>query len=232
MRLLALLRLEREFAVADAGAEPFGESGGRVLAIGGDEFGEGCEQAGLRQAVAVDAVELGFGPGFMQVAQSYALLLVVRYRLARVSGSPRCRHCHLCPLVSVEGHQSLVPIWTLARGANGPSPDLKERLITHGLISVSRGDFAGDLGAFIEISANHHIGGGRTGPISLLKPAVTTIEAGDDLAPPFAIGRLGVDQSLHLVAPFLAFIGAANPAQILQRAEDFSEPLQVLVERC
>ena len=60
--------VEREFAVADARTEPFGESGGDFLTVGGDEFGQGGEQAGLRQAIAVDAVEAGFGPSLMQVA--------------------------------------------------------------------------------------------------------------------------------------------------------------------
>lgn len=83
MALLPLL-IEREFAVADAQAEALGEGGGRILAIGGDEFGKGGEQTGLRQAVAVDAVEARFGPGFLQIAQGHALLLVLRNRFARV----------------------------------------------------------------------------------------------------------------------------------------------------
>ncbi len=92
--------IEREFAVADARAEPFGESGGGFLAIGGDEFGEGGEQAGLRQAIAVDAVEARFGPRFVKIAQRHAFLFVVRHRLARVSGSLRCRHFDLRPRAS------------------------------------------------------------------------------------------------------------------------------------
>ena len=108
--------LEREFAVADAGAEAFGEGGRRFLAIGGDEFGQRGEQAGLRQAIAVDAVEARFGPGFLQVAERHALLLVVRHRLARVSGSPRCRHCHLRPRAPGSRTPSQIPTRTLARG--------------------------------------------------------------------------------------------------------------------
>jgi hypothetical protein len=41
----------------------------------------------------------------------------------------------------------------------------------------------------------------------------------------------GVDQHLRLVAPFLPFVRAANPAQKMQGAEDLGEPLQVMVER-
>ena len=63
--------LEREFAVADARAQAIGEGCRGFLAIGGDEFGERGEQAGLRQAVAVDAVEARFRPGFVEVAQCH-----------------------------------------------------------------------------------------------------------------------------------------------------------------
>lgn len=68
---------EREFAVADTRGKPFGESCGGFLAISGDEFGDGGEQAGLREAVAVDAIEAGFGPGFLQITQSHTFLFVV-----------------------------------------------------------------------------------------------------------------------------------------------------------
>jgi hypothetical protein len=37
----------------------------------------------------------------------------------------------------------------------------------------------------------------------------------------FAVGRLGIDQRLGLVAPFLALFRAADGAQEMQRAEDF-----------
>src|SRR5450631_1324259 len=99
------------------------------------------------------------------------------------------------------------------------------------LIGISRGDFAGDLGAFVEISANCEVGGRCAGAISLLKAAVTTIEARYDLAPPLAIQRPRVDQRLQFVAPFLPFIGSAEGAQVMQRAHDFGEPRQVAVER-
>ena len=69
---------EREFAVADALGEAFREARGGFLAIGRDEFGERGEQAGLRQAVAVDTLDSGFGPGLVQIAERSPLLLMVR----------------------------------------------------------------------------------------------------------------------------------------------------------
>ena len=69
---------QREFAVADALGETFGKAGGGFLAIGGHEFGEGGEQAGLRQTVAVDAVEARLRPGLVQIAERSPLLLMVR----------------------------------------------------------------------------------------------------------------------------------------------------------
>ena len=91
-RPLLPLPIEREFAVADARAETFGERGGGVLAIGGDEFGERGEQAGLRQAIAVDAVEARFRPGLLQIAERHALLLVVGHRLARLVRRSKAGH--------------------------------------------------------------------------------------------------------------------------------------------
>ena len=46
------------------------------------------------------------------------------------------------------------------------------------------------------------------------------------------MGRLGIDQGLHLVAPFLAFIGAAQAAQVMERAQDLRKPRQAAVEGC
>ena len=66
-RLLPRL-VDRELAVADARGETFGEGRRSLLAIGRDEFGKGGKQAGLRQSIAVDAVEASFRPGFVQVA--------------------------------------------------------------------------------------------------------------------------------------------------------------------
>src|SRR5580704_18654341 len=48
---------QREFAVGDALGQAGGELGGGVLAVSVDELAQRREQAGLRHAVAVDAVE-------------------------------------------------------------------------------------------------------------------------------------------------------------------------------
>ena len=71
----------------------------------------------------------------------------------------------------------------------------------------------------------------RAGPVRLLESIVAAIEAGDDTAAAFARRRLRIDQRLHLVAPFLAFVGTADAAQIVKAAENFREPLQVGIER-
>ena len=67
--------------------------------------------------------------------------------------------------------------------------------------------------------------------VGLLKAVIAAVEAGDHAGAAVAGGGFGIDQRLHLVAPFRPFIGAADAAQIVQRAEDFGQPLQVAVER-
>ena len=57
--------------------EAFDEFRHGILAIGADEFGECGEQAGLRQAIAIDAVVPRFGPGLVEIAQRGLLLLVI-----------------------------------------------------------------------------------------------------------------------------------------------------------
>ena len=69
---------EREFAVADAPGETFGEMRGGFLAIGRDEFREGGKQAGLRQAIAIDPLDAGLVPGLVQIAERSLLLFVFR----------------------------------------------------------------------------------------------------------------------------------------------------------
>jgi hypothetical protein len=44
----------------------------------------------------------------------------------------------------------------------------------------------------------------------LLEATIASIEARDDLAAALAARRLGVDQSLQLIAPFRTLIGAAT----------------------
>src|SRR6187455_451926 len=80
-------QLQRELAVSDALREALGEARGGFLAIGCHEFGKSREQAGLCEAIAVDALETRFGPGFMQIAERGALLLMV----GRVAA--RCLDC-------------------------------------------------------------------------------------------------------------------------------------------
>src|ERR1044072_6770190 len=72
--------VDRELAVADAARKTLDELRHRVLAIGADEFREGREQAGLRQAVAVDALMARFGPGLVEIAQCGLFLLVIGQR--------------------------------------------------------------------------------------------------------------------------------------------------------
>src|SRR5262249_61140909 len=73
------------------------------------------------------------------------------------------------------------------------------------------------------------IGRRRAGSIALLERAIAAVEACDPQFVPLAVRRFGVDQHLRLVAPFLPFVGAANAAQEMQRAEDLGEPLQIVV---
>src|SRR5262245_61510686 len=99
-------------------------------------------------------------------------------------------------------------------------------------VGVARGDVPRDFRTLVEIAADGEVRGRRAGPIGLLESAITAIEAADQPLASVAARRLGIDQRLHLVAPGLAFVGAAYRAQIVQRAENFGEPLHVgLVRR-
>jgi hypothetical protein len=90
---LLLRQPDRELAVAHARGEALGELGHGVLAVGGHQFGQSREHAGLRQAIAVDAVVAGFGPGFVEVAQRRLLLLVIRQGFAGDGIGRRQAHC-------------------------------------------------------------------------------------------------------------------------------------------
>ena len=59
-----------------------------------------------------------------------------------------------------------------------------------GLVAVARGDFARDLGAFLQEPLDREIGGVRAGPIALLKSPIAAIEARDHADAPHAPGRL------------------------------------------
>src|SRR5262249_38769917 len=97
-------------------------------------------------------------------------------------------------------------------------------------VGVARRHIAGDLGTFLEVAANDQVGRRGAGAIALLVAAIAAIEAGDHARAPLAARGLGVDEGLHLVAPLLAFIGAADSAQIVQRAENLGEALEAAVE--
>src|SRR6476661_476562 len=92
-------------------------------------------------------------------------------------------------------------------------------------IRVARRDVARDLRAFVEIALDREIGGRRAGAIGLLEAAVAAVEACDQPLAPLPARRLGVDERLHLVAPGLTFARAAQVAQVMQRAENFRQPL-------
>src|SRR5262249_19930014 len=93
-------------------------------------------------------------------------------------------------------------------------------------VGVARRHLAGDLGTFLEVAANDQVGGRGAGAIALLVAAIAAIEAGDHARASLAARGPGVDEGLHLVAPLLAFIGAADIAQIVQRAENLGEALE------
>src|ERR1700704_804142 len=81
---------EREFASADAHREAVGKLRGRLLAIGRDQLGKGCEQAGLRQAIPVDAVDAGLQPSLVQIAERRPFLFMLWSFLRSLDG----RYCH------------------------------------------------------------------------------------------------------------------------------------------
>ena len=105
------------------------------------------------------------------------------------------------------------------------------RRIRLSLIRISGCDFPGDFRALIEVASDCEVCGRGTCPVGLLETAVATIEAGDDLAPAVAARRLCIKQGLHLVAPLLAFVGAADRAKIVEGTEYLGEPLEIVVER-
>src|SRR5262245_59926457 len=96
------------------------------------------------------------------------------------------------------------------------------------LVGVAAGDVARDAGAFCQVAADGEIGRRRAGAVSLLETLVAAIEARDHAAPPFSARSLGVNQGLHLDAPFLPLLGLADGTQVVQRAEDFRQPLKIV----
>src|SRR5262245_21987266 len=116
-RLLPDRGCEGEFAVADAQGKTLGETRGGFLAEGRDEFGEGGEQAGLRQAIAVDALDARLDPRRVQIAERRPLLLMLR-SLTR-SFDRSCCHCRCRIVAGLQGGG------TLAWGLRAPRATLR-----------------------------------------------------------------------------------------------------------
>src|SRR4029079_4093959 len=112
-----------------------------------------------------------------------------------------------------------------ARAARAP-----ERRGGESLVRVTCRQIARDLRAFLDVAADRDGGGGRAAPVGLLKAVIATVEAGDHAGAALAGGGFGVDQRLHLAAPFVALVGPADAAQIVQPAEDLRQPLQIAVK--
>src|ERR1700735_2798335 len=101
-KLASLLprQLDRKFAVANARAEIFGKAGGCFLAISRDQLGQRQKQRGLRQAVAVDAVVRGFGPGLLKKSKRSPFLFVLGQGL--VGRKILRRHSHCCHAIAAK----------------------------------------------------------------------------------------------------------------------------------
>src|SRR5919108_6233185 len=78
--VLLLGQAQRELAVADAASKDLGKTRRGLLAIGRYQLGKCREQAGLCQAIPIDAVDARLDPRFTQIAQRRPLLLMVRRR--------------------------------------------------------------------------------------------------------------------------------------------------------
>src|SRR5580658_9336992 len=74
---LLLCQLNRKLAVADARGKTFDEFRHRVFAVGSDQFGESRKQAGLRQAIAIDAIVPRLCPGLVEITEGSLFLLVI-----------------------------------------------------------------------------------------------------------------------------------------------------------
>ena len=92
MLIYCFAKRDRKFAVADADRQAFDEFRHRVFAVGSDQFGKGCEQARLRQAVAVDAIVPRLRPGLVEIAQRRLFLFLIGQRVAGGSKGRRMAH--------------------------------------------------------------------------------------------------------------------------------------------
>ncbi|GCC45064.1 hypothetical protein chiPu_0028816, partial [Chiloscyllium punctatum] len=98
-------------------------------------------------------------------------------------------------------------------------------------VGIAGRQVARDFRAFLDVAADRDGSCRRAGPVGLLEAVVAAIEARHHARPAVARGGFGIDQRLHLVAPFGALVGAADAAQIVQGAEDLGQPLQIAIER-
>src|SRR4030081_690531 len=99
------------------------------------------------------------------------------------------------------------------------------------LVSVASGQVSRNFRALPEGAPARDGCRRRAASIGLLKSVIAAVEARDHTGAAFARGSLGVDQCLHLVAPFRPFVAAANAPEVVQGAEDLGQPLQVAIER-
>jgi len=97
-------------------------------------------------------------------------------------------------------------------------------------VGIARGEIPRNFRAFLDVAADRDRSRRRAAAIGLLKSIIPAVETRDHAGAPLARWRFGIDQRLHLVAPFRAFIAAANAPEVMQRAEDLGEPLQVAIK--
>src|SRR5258706_13087756 len=105
-----------------------------------------------------------------------------------------------------------------------------EPALIRALVGVARSQIPGNFRAFLDIAADRDPGRRGAGPVGLLEAVIAAVEARDHAGATVARGGFGVDQCLHFVAPFRAFIVAANAPEVMQGAEDLRQPLQIAVK--
>src|ERR1700754_2435922 len=89
-------------------------------------------------------------------------------------------------------------------------PSRSKNMASIFLVRVARGQVARDFGAFLDVALDRHGGRRRAAPVGLLEAVIAAVEAGDHAGAAVAGRGFGVDQRLHFVAPFGAFIAAAD----------------------
>src|SRR5436190_23238145 len=127
--------------------------------------------------------------------------------------------------------------------SRGPVSDLGPRCLSRGRteekvrcgyeessVRVTRRHLSRDFRTFFQVAANDDLRRRGAGAVAQLVAAVTAIEARDHTQAPLPARDFGIDDRLHLVAPLLAFVGAADIAQVMQGAENLGEPLQAPIE--